>query len=87
MLKFYRKVSPKENLLGMYITQKDLDDKGITVLDYYKEMFVNQEKKRVPIQSPLVMLVDPTLTDNRLSIKIIGIVSTKIPGCPVFCEY
>lgn len=29
MLKFYRKVNPKEGLLGMYISSKKLDEHGL----------------------------------------------------------
>jgi len=29
MLKFHRKVNPKEGLLGLYITAKDLDKVGV----------------------------------------------------------
>lgn len=38
------------------------------------------------IPSPLIMLVDPKLTDNHLGIKILNLVSTFIPRNPIFCE-
>lgn len=35
MLKFYRKVNPKEGLLGMYISSKKLDEHGLQLLAYF----------------------------------------------------
>lgn len=32
MMKFHRKVNPKEGLLGMYITAKTLDEHGLSVV-------------------------------------------------------
>jgi hypothetical protein len=32
MLKFYRKVNPKEGLLGMYISANKLDEHGIAIV-------------------------------------------------------
>ena len=39
MLKFYRKVNPKEGLLGMYISCKKLDEHGLQLLSYFSELF------------------------------------------------
>jgi translation initiation factor 3 subunit F len=39
MLKFYRKVNPKEGLLGMYISAKKLDYHGLQLLTYFQELF------------------------------------------------
>jgi translation initiation factor 3 subunit F len=65
MLKFHRKVNSKEGLLGMYITSKNLDERGLSVVSYYSQLF-QQEKKKAVIPFPLVMMVDPKLEDNRL---------------------
>lgn len=70
MLKFHRKVNPKEGLLGLYITAKDLNEHGISVVNYFQDLLKN-EKQRALISFPLIMMVDPTLQDNKLSIKVL----------------
>lgn len=70
MMKFYRKVNPKEGLLGMYISSKKLDEHGLQLLSYFSELF-QSEKKKALIPFPLVMMVDPSLQENKLSIKVI----------------
>jgi hypothetical protein len=69
MLKFHRKVNPNEGLLGMYISCKKLDEHGLALMKYFSELFDN-EKKKALISFPLIMMVDPTLSDNKLSIKV-----------------
>jgi translation initiation factor 3 subunit F len=69
MLKFHRKVNPKEGLLGMYISSKKLDEHGLHLLNYFYELF-QQEKRKALIPFPLVMMVDPSLQDNKLEIKV-----------------
>lgn len=69
MLKFHRKVNPKEGLIGMYISSKVLDDHGLALVSYFSQLFQN-ERKRALISFPLIMMVDPTLQDNKLQIKV-----------------
>jgi JAB1/Mov34/MPN/PAD-1 ubiquitin protease len=69
MLKFHRKVNPNEGLLGMYISCKKLDDHGLALVQYFQELF-QADKKKALISSPLIMMVDPTLSENKLSIKV-----------------
>lgn len=69
MLKFHRKVNPKEGLLGMYISSKKLDEHGVQLLSYFSELF-QKEKKKALIPFPLVMMVDPSLQENKLEIKV-----------------
>lgn len=69
MLKFHRKVNPNEGLLGMYISSKKLDEHGLALVSYFSELFQN-EKKRALIPFPLIMMVDPTLSENKLSVKV-----------------
>jgi hypothetical protein len=69
MLKFHRKVNPNEGLLGMYITSKKFDEHGLSLVSFFSELF-QQEKKRALIPFPLIMMVDPTLSENKLSIKV-----------------
>ena len=60
MMKFHRKVNPKEGLLGMYISSKKLDEHGLTLVSYFSDLF-NSEKKKALIPFPLIMMIDPTL--------------------------
>lgn len=69
MLKFYRKVNPKEGLLGIYISSQNLDEAGLHIVGYFSQFF-NDKKNKAQIQFPLVMCVDPTLQGNQLSIKV-----------------
>jgi len=85
MMKFHRKVNSKEGLLGMYISSNYLDEHGLSVVKYYQQLF-QQEKKKAVIPFPLVMMVDPLLEDNKLSIKILNLVSSFLSKNPIFCE-
>lgn len=38
------------------------------------------------INFPLIMMVDPTLSENKLSIKILNLVSSFLTHNPIFCE-
>lgn len=83
MLKFHRKVNPKEGLLGLYITAKDLDKVGVYLFQYYQGLF-GQNKSMQLLPSPLIMLVDPSLEGNKLSIKVLSLVTSYLT--PVFGE-
>lgn len=65
MMKFHKKVNPKEGLVGMYISQKVVDAHGMSLITYFSKLFQN-EKKKALLSSPLIMLVDPTLDNNKL---------------------
>ena len=69
MMKFHKKVNPKEGLVGMYISQKVIDEHGMSLIAYFSKLFQNEKKKTV-VSQPLIMLVDPTLDNNKLQIKV-----------------
>jgi hypothetical protein len=69
MMKFYKRVNPKEGLLGMYISAKELDEHGLALVAYFSDLFHSNRKKAL-IPFPLIMMVDPSLSDNKLSIKV-----------------
>jgi len=64
----------------MYISSKVLDEHGLALVSYFSELFQN-EKKKALISFPLIMMVDPTLMDNRLEIKVSNIIISflKLP--------
>ena len=66
-MKFHRRVNPKEGLFGMYISSKKLDEHGLALVSYFSEFFANEKEKPL-ITFPLIMMVDPTLQNNTLSI-------------------
>lgn len=63
MMKFHKKVHPKEGLVGMYISQKVIDEHGMSLIAYFSNLFQGEKKKTV-ISQPLIMLVDPSLANN-----------------------
>jgi translation initiation factor 3 subunit F len=76
MLKFHRKVSQKEGLIGLYYTSNNVSQSVLTLFSHYMTLF--KEKKNKPVgNQPLLMLVDPTMQDNRMSIKMMNIVYSQ----------
>lgn len=69
MLKFQRKVNPKEGLVGMYCTGKNIEYAQIIMFTYFQQLAA-EKKNKVPLKSPLLMMIDPTMQDNKLSIKV-----------------
>jgi len=86
MLKFFRKVNPKEGLLGMYVSTYEFNDQTISAIQFYHDLFKTEEKKRALLPFPLIMMVDPLLKNNEMQIKIYNLVSLFMAKMPVFCE-
>jgi predicted N-acyltransferase len=69
MLKFQRKVNPKEGLIGLYMTGQNIEQEHVIMYQHYQKL--NAEQKTKPaVKQPLLMLIDPTMQDNKLSIKV-----------------
>jgi hypothetical protein len=69
MLKFQRKVNAKEGLIGFYYSGCDLEQAAVNLFTYYNQLM--QEKKHKPLlRSPMLLLIDPTMQGNNLSIKV-----------------
>lgn len=69
MLKFHRKVNPKEGLIGFYKTGSALDDTTLSIYQYYLQLLQDPKNKGL-LSQPLLFLIDPTMQSNRLSIKV-----------------
>lgn len=69
MLKFQRKVNPKEGLVGMYCTGQNIDVTQFVTFAYFQQL-AHEKKNKAPLKSPLLMLIDPTMQENKLSIKV-----------------
>lgn len=74
MLKFQRKVNPKEGLIGFYQTGKAIDENTLLFFDYYSKLIKNK-RNRVLLPKPLLLLIDPSMDENRLTIKILSFYS------------
>jgi len=86
MLKFHRKVNPKEGLVGLYYTTNHISKSVNTLFAYFMELL--KDKKNKPVFSqPLLMLVDPTMQDHRMSIKIMNIVNSNPIVCFAECPF
>lgn len=84
MLKFYRKVNPKEGLLGLYLTGTDIDKHAIGLYKYYHDLCRDKKNKSPLSGNPLLLLIDPTMEGNRLTIKVLTLVTSNY--VPVFAE-
>ena len=69
MLKFHRKVNPKEGLIGFYKTGSAIDESTLAIYQYYLTLLQDPKNKGLLVQ-PLLFLIDPTMQENKLSIKV-----------------
>ena len=79
MLKFHRKVNPKEGLIGFYKTGSILDESTITMYSYYHKLLMDPKNKGL-LGQPLLFLIDPTMQNNRLSIKVSFVLFYELSG-------
>lgn len=87
MHQFYKKVNAQEHILGFYATETELSKVILSVLGIFQEIFDRPDVKRNAIQpQPMILLVDPALKNNEMSIKIFQTCHTFIPEIPAFCE-
>ena len=77
MLKFHRKVNPKEGLIGFYKTGSEIDESTLIIYDYYLQLLRDPKNKGLLTQ-PLLFLIDPTMQTNRLTIKVSIISSRRV---------
>ena len=77
MLKFHRKVNPKEGLIGLYKSGKDINKDTISVWYEFYHRVMKDAKNKGLMPQPLLFLIDPTMQDNKLSIKVNKHIFTK----------
>lgn len=70
MLKFHKQVNDLESILGVYISSVKMDKLGMIITQYFIEQFNDKSFFRSPLKSPIVMLFDPSLQQNKLDIKV-----------------
>ena len=69
MLNFQRKINRKESLIGFYSTGNQFDENTFLIFNYYCEQLKSQKNSGV-LPKPIILMIDPTMTDNKLSIKV-----------------
>lgn len=84
MLKFHRRVNPKEDLIGFYMSGTEMDLQVLTLFKFYQQISKDKKNKSPLAGNPLLLLIDPTMKNNKLSIKILSMVTAM--NVPVFAE-
>ena len=69
MMKFYKSVNEQETMVGAYISSTHLDKQSMTIVQYFITLFKNKTVKS-PLPSPIILLFDPELQNNKLDIKV-----------------
>ena len=69
MLKFHRKVNPKEGLIGFYKTGAEIDEATLAIYGYYTQLLKDPKNKGL-LPQPMLFLIDPTMLQDRLTIKV-----------------
>jgi hypothetical protein len=85
MLQFHRKVNEVESLLGVYISSTDLNKEAMVIFSYIQNLF-STKQVRSQLASPIVLLFDPELGNNKLQIKVLNIHSLFLDQSPLFNE-
>lgn len=85
MIDFHKKINKTEAILGVYISSTKINQVELMVIQYFRDLFSNQEV-RSPLSQPIFMLFDPTLTHNKLDIKILKMHSVYLEKLPMFSE-
>jgi len=72
MLKFHKQVNEQESILGVYISSTKMDKLGMIIVQYFFDLFADKTFFKSPLktQSPIIMLFDPELQNNKLDIKV-----------------
>lgn len=84
MLKFHRKVNPKEDMVGLYLSGTNIDITVLSLFQYFQKISKDKKNKSPLAGNPLLMLIDPTMKNNRLAIKVLSLVTAH--NVPVFAE-
>jgi hypothetical protein len=69
MMKFYKQVNEQETMVGAYISSTHLDKQSMTIVQYFISLYKNKTV-RSPLPSPIILLFDPELQNNKLDIKV-----------------
>jgi len=85
MVKFYKTINEQESVLGYYISSTKISKLTMVIYQYFTSLFKDKVVKTA-IQSPIMLMFDPTLEKNKLDIKVMTLHSLFMPECPYFSE-
>lgn len=74
MLNFHTKINRKEHLIGFYKTGSQVDETTFLIFWHYIRQLKSQKNNGV-LPKPIILLIDPTMTNNKLSIKVLNFYS------------
>lgn len=69
MIKFHKTVNDKEQFLGCYISTTSLNKQSMAIVQYFIEL-LNNKVVNSPLITPIVLMFDPELNNNKLDIKV-----------------
>lgn len=69
MLKFHKQVNDSENCIGVYISSLNVGKETMIIVQYFMELF-KSKKIKSPLATPIIMMFDPELRNNKLEIKV-----------------
>jgi len=69
MIKFHKSVNDKESFLGCYISTTTLDKQSMAIVQYFMDL-LSSKTVVSPLISPIVLMFDPELHNNKLDIKV-----------------
>ena len=69
MIKFHKTVNDKEQFLGCYISTTVLNKQSMAIVQYFIEL-LNNKVVNSPLGTPVVLMFDPELKNNKLDIKV-----------------
>lgn len=69
MLKFHRQVNEEEQCIGLYISSTNIDQQSMIIIQYFIDL-IKTKKVKSPLLSPVILLFDPELKNNKLDIKV-----------------
>ena len=69
MLKFHKQVNESENCIGVYISSLNINKEIMIIVQYFMELF-KSKKVKSPLATPIVLMFDPELRNNKLEIKV-----------------
>jgi hypothetical protein len=85
MIKFHKTVNDKEQFLGCYISTTSLNKQSMAIVQYFIEL-LNNKVVNSPLITPIVLMFDPELNNNKLDIKVLNIHSVYLQKLPMLSE-
>jgi len=85
MIKFHKSVNDKESFLGCYISTTSLDKQSMAIVQYFMDL-LSSKTVVSPLISPIVLMFDPELHNNKLDIKVMNIHSVFLSKMPILSE-